>query len=195
MGCAQRVAGRVISRRDLCRACRIVAAGCWRGRVPHANAGGARVRLPLLRGCRRLRTPTRDPPFLVKPNGEEASRFLRRQVATPEDACDAAKAFHQRGVAVAIVSIGAAGAAMVSSEGAFFAKPPNVETVSTIGSGDSLVGAFLAALEEGRTHEEALRLGVAAGAATATTGGAEIGRCGTILSLVDQVDIKRLEQD
>jgi 1-phosphofructokinase family hexose kinase len=134
----------------------------------------------------------REPPFLVKPNGEEASRYLRREVSSPADAIEAAKEFNKRGVTIAIVSIGAAGAAMASSEGVFFAKPPNVETISTIGSGDSLVGAFLAALDEGRSHEEALRLGVAAGAATAATGGAEIGRRGTILSLVDQVEINRV---
>lgn len=134
----------------------------------------------------------REPPFLVKPNGEEASRYLRREVSSPADAIEAAKEFHKRGVTIAIVSIGAAGAAMASSEGTFFAKPPNVETISTIGSGDSLVGAFLAALEDGRSHDEALRLGVAAGAATAATGGAEIGRRGTILSLVDQVEINRV---
>lgn len=139
-----------------------------------------------------LQHAMREPPFLVKPNGDEASRFLRKQVSSLEEALDAARAFHERGVAIAIVSVGAQGAAMVSSEGTFLAKPPNVETVSTIGSGDSLVGAFLAALEEGRSHEEALRLGVAAGAATATTGGAEIGRRGTILSLVDQVEINRV---
>lgn len=135
----------------------------------------------------------REPPFFVKPNAEEASRFLRKEVVSPEDALGAAQTFHERGVTVAVVSVGAAGAAMVSSEGAFFAKPPSVETVSTIGSGDSLVGAFLAALEEGRSHEEALRLGVAAGAATAATGGAEIGRRGTILSLVDDVEIKQVQ--
>lgn len=134
----------------------------------------------------------REPPFLVKPNGEEASRYLRIEVSSPTNAIEAAKEFHKRGVTVAIVSIGAAGAAMASSEGTFFARPPNVETISTIGAGDSLVGGFLAALDEGRSHEEALRLGVAAGAATAATGGAEIGRRGTILSLVDQVEINRV---
>lgn len=135
----------------------------------------------------------REPPFLVKPNGEEASRYLRTRVSSPMEALDAARTLHERGVAIAIVSIGAEGAAMVSSEGEFFAKPPKVETISTIGSGDSLVGGFLAALEEGRSHEDALRLGAAAGAATATTGGAEIGRRGTILSLVDDVTVQRIQ--
>jgi fructose-1-phosphate kinase PfkB-like protein len=43
---------------------------------------------------------------------------------------------------------------------------PRVEPVSTVGSGDTLLAAFLAARSGGRPHDECLRAAVAAGAAS-----------------------------
>src|SRR5438046_1362923 len=49
---------------------------------------------------------------------------------------------------------------------------PGLEPVSTVGSGDALLGAYLAARHVGRTHEEALRAAVATGAASTLEVGA-----------------------
>jgi tagatose 6-phosphate kinase len=46
------------------------------------------------------------------------------------------------------------------------ARAPKVEPVSTVGSGDVLLAAFIAARHAGRPHEESLRAAVAAGAAS-----------------------------
>lgn len=51
--------------------------------------------------------------------------------------------------------------------GRFVVEPPAVEEVNAVGSGDALTGAFARALDEGRSLEEALREGAAAGAANA----------------------------
>lgn len=140
-----------------------------------------------------LQNAMREPPFLVKPNADEASRYLRREVRTMEDGLAAAREFVARGVEVAIVSMGAAGAALSSPEEEYLARPPQVEAVSTIGSGDSLVAGFLVGLEQGMSFREALRLGVAAGTATAMTNGSEIGRRETILSLVKEVHVEPVD--
>lgn len=118
-------------------------------------------------------------PCLCKPNGKEASRLLGRPVDTLEHAISAAREIRDLqggGDAMTIVSMGADGAVLSSAEGVLVGMSPKVETRSTIGSGDSLLGAFLWALEEGRPLVEAFRWGLAAGAATATTDGAEIAR-------------------
>ena len=47
-----------------------------------------------------------------------------------------------------------------------------VEPVSTVGSGDALLGAYLAARHNGRTRAEALRAAVATGAASTLEVGA-----------------------
>ncbi|MDX6476179.1 MAG: hypothetical protein QOH95_1690, partial [Gaiellaceae bacterium] len=52
------------------------------------------------------------------------------------------------------------------------AVAPRVDPVSTVGSGDVLLAAFIAARHAGRPHEEALRAAVAAGAASTLEVGA-----------------------
>src|SRR5918912_671674 len=52
------------------------------------------------------------------------------------------------------------------------ADAPRVDPVSTVGSGDVLLAAFLAARHAGRSGEEALRVAVAAGAASTLEAGA-----------------------
>jgi fructose-1-phosphate kinase PfkB-like protein len=47
------------------------------------------------------------------------------------------------------------------------ATPPKVAEVNAVGSGDALTGAFALALDQGRTLEEAIALGAAAGSANA----------------------------
>lgn len=130
-------------------------------------------------------------PDIVKPNAHEAEHFFQAPVRTKTQCLDAAKKLYNLGVAISIVSRGAAGAAMVCSEGAFDALAPQVMAKSTIGSGDSMLGAILWALDSGKNVVEAFAWGVAAGAATATTNGAEIGRRSTVEKLLPQVKIER----
>src|SRR5436309_14430855 len=54
----------------------------------------------------------------------------------------------------------------------FLAFAPRFEPVSTVGSGDVLLAAYVAARHAGRTHEESLRAAVAAGAASTLEVGA-----------------------
>ena len=118
-------------------------------------------------------------PTMIKPNSAEAGRLLNRSVATDEEAAAASRQLYEmlgRGEAIAVVSRGAKGAAMTLAEGTFLGESPQVEARSTIGSGDSMLGAMLQKLEAGEAPDEALRWGLAAGAATATTSGAEIAR-------------------
>jgi 1-phosphofructokinase family hexose kinase len=117
-------------------------------------------------------------PHLIKPNGKEAGRLLSRAVESVDDAVFAAEELRQylEPDGVCVVSLGAEGAVMASPEGTLIGRPIEVEAKSTIGSGDSLVGAMLAALGKGASLQQAFLLGLAAGAATAMTDGAEIAR-------------------
>lgn len=127
-----------------------------------------------------LRAALEAEPHLCKPNAREASRLLGRPIATKDDAVAAAREILalQGGKPgrMAIVSLGDGGAVLATPEGVWLGETPQVEARSTIGSGDSMLGAFLWALEDGRPISEAFRWGLAAGAATATTDGSEIAR-------------------
>lgn len=130
-------------------------------------------------------------PDAIKPNRQEAERLLGRKIAKRDDALGAADEWHRQGVGYAMVSLGAEGAVLACAEGRFVGTPPRLESKSTIGSGDSLLGAFFAMLERGAPAADALRWGMAAGAATALTDGSDIGRRDVIESLVKAVEIRR----
>lgn len=140
-----------------------------------------------------LRHGIQSQPYLVKPNEYEASRLLGQPVQTIEQAAQAARKIHQMGVEYVIVSMGADGAVAASAEAVVLAVPPRVTTVSTIGSGDSMVAGFLSVmLKQGGDLDEAMRWGTAAGAATAMTDGSDIGNAAQIRELLDRVEIRFL---
>lgn len=114
-------------------------------------------------------------PDLVKPNRDEASALLNREITSLEDALEAAKELHSKGIRYAIVSMGSLGASLACDEGAFSVRAPEIESKSSIGSGDSLIGGFLHWISDGKSAVDALRWGVACGAATALSSGAAIG--------------------
>ncbi|GIV16410.1 MAG: tagatose-6-phosphate kinase [Armatimonadota bacterium] len=154
-----------------------------------ASRHGAKVVLdadgePLLQGLKAS-------PYLIKPNENETERLLGRAIDTLEDAARAAQELHNNGVPIVIVSIGEKGAAIASAEGCWVAVPPEVRTVSTIGSGDSMIAGVLSVLVHDDTVEEAIRWGTAAGAATAMTDGSDIGTAEQIHELLPQVEVKR----
>ena len=107
-------------------------------------------------------------PFLVKPNVYE----LEALSVGGDSWGGSVQALHAKyGVTLALVTGGARGAVLASAEGTWEAIPPMVEVVSALGSGDSLTAGFVWACEQGWHHAEALKLGVAAGAANATVYG------------------------
>jgi 1-phosphofructokinase family hexose kinase len=130
-------------------------------------------------------------PHMVKPNAKEAERLLITPVRTKQQCMDAARELYAREIPIVVISRGAAGAVMLCSEGAFEGLPPQIKSRSTIGSGDSMVGAMVWALDSGKSIVEAFAWGIAAGAATATTSGAEIARRPVIEELLSQVRIHK----
>lgn len=156
-----------------------------------AKAGGAKVVLdadgpPQIEGLEAA-------PDLIKPNAREAERLLGdgRRIETLDEAVRAAIDLRD-GDRLVVVSIGALGAAMAGPDGVFRGYSPQVESKSTIGSGDSMIGGILAALERGKPLAEALAWGLAAGAATAMTDGSEIGRHHVFERLLPQARVEKV---
>ncbi len=107
-------------------------------------------------------------PFLVKPNVHELEAL---SVGGDGWGVSAQALCAKYGVALALVTGGARGAVLANAKGVWEAVPPAVEVVSALGSGDSLTAGFVWAWEQGWSHAEALKWGVAAGAANATVYG------------------------
>jgi 1-phosphofructokinase family hexose kinase len=131
-------------------------------------------------------------PDFIKPNKKEAGRLLGRAVESVEDAVFAAEELLQylSEGGICIVSLGAEGAVLATREETFIGKPIEIESNSTIGSGDSMVAGVLLSLVQGKPLREAFALGIAAGTATAMTDGAEIARRSVVDELLAKVQIE-----
>jgi tagatose 6-phosphate kinase len=114
-------------------------------------------------------------PYLVKCNQHEAGRVLSQAVDTPEQARDAAREWLTAGVERAVITLGAMGAVAVSEREAWYVPAPPVEALYPVGSGDAMLAGLIVALDGGADLVEALRYGVAVGAANTLLPGS--GRC------------------
>lgn len=129
-------------------------------------------------------------PYMIKPNLDEVERLLDRPVRTEAEAAAAARGLTAN-AEVAVVSMGKRGAIAARGDEVWKAVAPEVEVVSTIGSGDSMLAAMMLRLEETSDLKEALVWGCAAGAATAMSSGADIGRREDVMALLDKVRVER----
>jgi fructose-1-phosphate kinase PfkB-like protein len=76
------------------------------------------------------------------------------------------------GSELVIVTLGEAGAVAAGADGALYRLPPlTVDVVSTAGAGDAFSAGVVAGLDEGRSVTDALRLALAASAATVAHAG------------------------
>jgi len=111
-------------------------------------------------------------PLVIKPNLEELARLLGQPVAVPQGVVQAAEELVAGGVKAVVVTLGAQGAIGVTAgQECYWAKPPKVEAVSDVGSGDAMMAGLAAALVSRKPFPEQLRWGTAAGAANAATFG------------------------
>ncbi|MCS6830869.1 MAG: 1-phosphofructokinase [Armatimonadota bacterium] len=126
-------------------------------------------------------------PWMLKPNRVELAAIFGQEPADVPEATEMACQLVAKGIEVIVVTLGKQGAVWVSADGAWFAQPPEVEFVSAVGSGDSMLAAMLYAMIEGMSPPDILRWGVAAGAANAAVFGAGFCTRGQIESLVPRV--------
>lgn len=131
-----------------------------------AQARGAQVvadttgqRLTDLLSCR---------PFLIKPNEVELAELTGARADTTDARVAQARQLQAKGARNVLVSCGAQGAVLLAEDGTVLTgQAPQGQVHSTVGAGDSMVAGFLAGWLADRTYATALRLGLAAGSATA----------------------------
>lgn len=105
-------------------------------------------------------------PFLVKPNKAELAAIVGRALATDAEIEAAARELQLAGAENVLVSLGADGALLLDKTGKVHRAPAaRGQAVNTVGAGDSMVAGFLYGVAKGYPY--ALRMGIAAGGATA----------------------------
>ena len=147
-----------------------------------------------------LRLGIQAGPDMVKPNTPESERLLGREIVTDEDAYQAARDIEARirlyrrpeaPSPYVVMSRGKRGAILCHEGSILKGSSPEVEVRSTVGSGDSLVAGLLWSLECGRSIDESLAWGLAAGAATAARPGSELGNFETISPLLSHAIVSK----
>ena len=128
-------------------------------------------------------------PAVVKVNAVEAGDMVGLVVDDPATATIAAAVLHERGADGVVVTIGVAGAVVVTTAGAARLVPPDLRGAYPVGSGDAFMAGLAAALVEGQPLVEAARRGMAAGIANALLPGAGELDPRTARELVAQVKV------
>lgn len=107
-------------------------------------------------------------PFLIKPNNEELGEIFGVEIHTKEDAYVYGKKLKEMGAKNVLVSMGKTGAALIDeADQEYFLKSPEGKRVNTVGSGDSMVAGFIAGFLKYNNYNDALKMGVSAGSASA----------------------------
>jgi 6-phosphofructokinase 2 len=115
--------------------------------------------------------------FLIKPSLREVQELVGRELPDAAAECEAGRELLARGFAdVIVVSLGDRGALLVAEDAELRMPAIEVPAGSAVGAGDSMVAGITLALASGKSLEEALRYGVAAGAAALITPGSELAR-------------------
>jgi 6-phosphofructokinase 2 len=125
---------------------------------------------------------------LVKPSLRELRELLQQPLASAAEWRAAAQALVQAGQAeIVALSLGEQGALLATREGIWQAPAlPVSAATGTTGAGDCFLAALVCALDRGDAPPEALRWGVAAGAAALLSPGT---------ALVQAKDVQRLVHD
>jgi 1-phosphofructokinase/tagatose 6-phosphate kinase len=116
-----------------------------------------------------LRRGVEAEPFLVSPNQAEAESLVGQEFTDDEDFLMALDAIADIGARNVLITVEDGCFALVREERSvrrLQARGEKIEPISTVGSGDALLGGFLAARAQGKPAEDALRLAVAAGMAS-----------------------------
>jgi 1-phosphofructokinase family hexose kinase len=129
-------------------------------------------------------------PWLIKPNQEEISAYLGREIRSLPETLAEAKALHAAGIANVMISMGGDGALLVCREGTFIAVPPQVEVKSTIGAGDSAIAGFAACPWDAAA--EKLRWAVAYGSAACMAEGTLPPSPRNITALLEKIQLNVL---
>lgn len=128
--------------------------------------------------------------YMLKPNLQELEQFSGEEVTGEEHLKQIARRLISEGMAeVMVVSMGAAGASLVTATDYAHMRAPLVKVQSKVGAGDSMVGGIVMGLAEGRDLIDAVRWGIAAGTAAVMTPGTDLCRKADTQHLYEQISV------
>lgn len=114
--------------------------------------------LPLLEGIK-------SKPYIIKPNCDEIKDIYNIDINNDEKLIDMINFFKNKGIELPIISRGKEGAIAGLSDGIYKIITPIVQTINTVGSGDSFIAGCAVGIERGLSEIDILKMGAACGTA------------------------------
>lgn len=137
-----------------------------------------------------LRRGLEAAPHIVKPNRFELLQYFKLPQDTPDSQLpELGRLIVNNGVALVVISLGSDGAIFLSQDHSVLAKALPVSVQSTVGAGDSMVGALAYGLELELGLEDMVRLSMAASIAAVTTTGTNPPDLDLVNRLKTQIEI------
>lgn len=107
-------------------------------------------------------------PFLIKPNHHELSDLFNIEIKDDEEIIYYAKKLQEMGAENVLISRASKGAIFIKSNGEVIKSvAPKGVVKNSVGAGDSMVAGFIAGYLKNKDLEEAFKMGVATGSASA----------------------------
>ncbi len=111
-------------------------------------------------------------PFVIKPNNHELGEMFGVVLKNNDEIIEYAKKLQDLGARNVLISMAGDGAILVDENGEVsVSKPPKGTVKNSVGAGDSMVAGFIAGYLKNGSYEEALKMGLATGSATAFSEG------------------------
>lgn len=139
-----------------------------------------------------LRSGVEAIPYAIKPNIHELEDFCGRRLSGLGDVKDAALELISKGIEIVIVSMGADGAVFADKSAVFKTEAWDIPVQSTVGAGDSMVGALAASLLKGKTLYDIAGISTAAGTIAASKAGTELCLYDEVLASIQNVKISKI---
>ncbi len=107
-------------------------------------------------------------PFLIKPNNHELGEIYGVEIRTQDEVAVYARRLQEEGARNVLVSMAGDGAVLIDENGQEHrSKAPQGKLRNSVGAGDSMVAGFIAGYLANGSYEEAFKMGVFTGSASA----------------------------
>lgn len=113
-------------------------------------------------------------PYAIKPNINELEELVGRSLNSDQDIVNASRELINQGISLVLVSLGAQGAICLDQDTAYRTIPFRIIPGSTVGAGDSMVGALSYALLNQKSLQEIAVWTTTAGTVTASKPGTQV---------------------
>ncbi|PMJ89789.1 1-phosphofructokinase [Vibrio sp. 10N.261.55.A7] len=133
-------------------------------------------------------------PWLIKPNEEELSQLLDKNLTELDECMTAAETLANKNIENIVVSMGAEGVMWLNQEQWMHAKPPKMDVVSTVGAGDTLVAGLCWGHMQDMNKTDLLQFATALSALAVSQVGVGIPSIEQLQTLQQQTQINTISQ-